>query len=343
MASTLNLAAVRMDATPASVEFRLDRAWSLIARACEKDAQLVVLPELFNTGYIYSLRNYQLAEEIGGNTVSWMKSVAHEFNVYIAGSLLLREADGIYNAMLLIAPDGRLWRYDKSYPWAWERAYFRPRKNSIQIAETDLGKIGMLICWDVAHTNLWAQYAGKINLFISSSCPPLVHKLNIHLPDGKVVNSNELGKLLQFAYQGADEIFGELYLNQTRWLGVPSVNTTGAGIFKSQLPLPKFAAFSFFTFRPDLWKYISQAEKIKISAGYFDDTFIADADGNLLAKTKVEGDDLVIASIQLADKPPQPKSLRQPAFGLGKLTYLVDNYINAILINYYNQRWHMIT
>jgi len=343
MPHTLNLAAVRMDATPISVESRLNRAWSLISRASKEGTQLVVLPELFNTGYVYSLQNYQLAEEIDGNTVSWMKSTAHELNIYIAGSLLLRESDGIFNAMLLVSPDEQIWRYDKSYPWAWERAYFRPRKNSIQVAETGLGKIGMLICWDVGHANLWAQYAGKIDLFISSSCPPLVHKLDIHLPDGKVVNSKELGKLLQFAYRGADQIFGELYLNQTRWLGVPSVNTTGAGTFKSQLPLPKLAASSFFTSRPDLWKYIGQAEKITISASYFDDTFIANADGNLLAKTKIDDDDLVIAPVRIADEPPQPKSLKQPDSGLGMLTYLVDKYINAILKNYYDQRWRNTT
>ena len=339
MSHPLNLAAVRMDATPISLESRLDRAWSLVSRSAQKDAQLVVMPELFNTGYVYSSKNYQLAEGMDGKTVSWMKSIARELGVHIAGSLLLRDVDGIYNAMILIAPDGRLWRYDKSYPWAWERAYFRPRKNPIQVAETDLGKIGMLICWDVGHTNLWAQYAGKIDLFISSSCPPLVHQMDIHLPDGKVINSSELGKLLQFAYRGADKIFGELYLNQARWLGVPSVNTTGAGTFQSQLPIPKFAAASFFSARPDLWKYIAQAEKITISAGYFDDTFIADADGILLAKTKADDDDLVIAPVDLADKTPQPISIKQPESGLGMLTYLVDIYVNAVLKNYYNQRW----
>lgn len=339
MPHILNLAAVRMDATPVNVDSRLGRTWSLVSSAAKKGAQLVVLPEVFNTGYVYSPTNYQLAEGINGNTVSWMKETAHELNVHIAGSLLLRESDGIYNTMLLVAPDGRLWRYDKTYPWAWERAYFRPRKNPIQVAETDLGKIGMLICWDVGHANLWAQYAGKIDLFISSSCPPLVHNVDIHMPDGKTVNARELGRLLQSAYRGGDRVFGELYRNQTRWLGVPSVNTTGAGTFKSHLPFPKFAATSFLSLRPDLWKYIRQAEEITISSGYFDDTFIADADGNVLAKTKLDNDDFVVAPVTLPDKTPQPTSPKQPASGLGAVTYLVDAYVNAILKNYYDKRW----
>jgi hypothetical protein len=59
----------------------------------------------------------------------------------------------------------------------------------------------------------------------------------------------------------------------------------------------------------------------------------------LLAKTKTDNDDLVIAPVELADKTPQPTSLKQPESGLGMLTYLVDIYVNAALKNYYNQRW----
>jgi hypothetical protein len=338
MPRSINIAAIRMDAKPADVEARLERAQSLISQAVQQGARLVVLPELFNTGYEYSLQNTKLAENLDGKTVSWMKHITREQGIYLAGSLLLRETDGIYNSMLLVAPDGRFWRYDKSYPWAWERAYFRPRKTPIQIAETDFGKIGMLICWDVGHADLWAQFAGKIDLFISSSCPPLVHQLNVHLPDGKTVNTNELGKFFQIAYRDADKTFGELYRNQARWLGVPSVNTTGAGMFHSHFPTPKFAATSFFALRPHLWKYIPQAEKIAISAGYFDNTFIADSDGNLLAKTKKDGDDFIVTVVQLGDKTPQP-NLPQPKFGLSKLTYFLDAYVNAALRRYYNKHW----
>lgn len=338
MSRSVNIAAIRMDAKPAYIEARLERAQSLISRAIKQGAQLVVLPELFNTGYEYSPQNYRLAEQSEGKTVSWMKHITREQGVYLAGSLLLRESDGIYNSMLLVAPNGHFWRYDKTYPWAWERAYFCPRKTDIQIAETDFGNIGMLICWDVGHTNLWAQYAGKIDLLISSSCPPLVHKLNVHLPDGKTVNTNELGKLFQIAYRDADKTFGEYYRNQARWLGIPSVNTTGAGLFQSHLPNPKFATTSFFALRPDLWKYISQAEKITISAGYFDDSFIADADGNPLVKTKIDGDDFIVTTVQLADKPPRPNS-PQPKSGISTLTYLLDYYVNVALKSYYNKHW----
>lgn len=173
MTRRLNIAAIRMDAAPADVTSRLERAEALVARAAQQGAQIAVLPELFNSGYVYSSENYRRAESADGLTANWLRQTARTRDLYIAGSLLICEPDGIYNSMLLVSPDGRVWRYDKSHPWAWERAYFRPRKKPMEAAETDLGKIGMLICADVSRSYLWAQYAGKVDLMIASSCPPM--------------------------------------------------------------------------------------------------------------------------------------------------------------------------
>lgn len=51
MTHELTLAAIRMDAAPASVDLRLECAESLVARVAAQGAQIAVLPELFNTGY----------------------------------------------------------------------------------------------------------------------------------------------------------------------------------------------------------------------------------------------------------------------------------------------------
>jgi predicted amidohydrolase len=334
----LTLAAIRMDAAPAPTESRLERAEKLVRQAAAQDAQIAVLPEVFNTGYEYTDKNYALAEPLDGQTVSWMKSTARQHNLYLAGSLLLREPNGIYNAMLLVAPDGKTWRYDKSYPWCWERAYFRPRKHPIAPAETDFGKIGMLICWDTAHPNLWAAYAGKIDLMLVSSCPPLLHKMTVHFPDGNSVKPDGLGPVMGTIYHNSEKMFGEYTLMQSAWLGVPVLNTTGAGQFRTFLSRPRLSFTSFLAARPDLWKYISQAEKIYLEAGYFDQTFIADANGQVLKRTKIDGDDLAVAQVELSEKTPIPQT-PQPKIDLSPLTYRVDEMVNGLLVNYYNQRW----
>lgn len=338
MSRQVTLAAIRMDASPAPTESRLERAEKLVAQAAARGAQIAVLPEVFNTGYEYHDRNYSLAEPIGGQTVSWLKSTARKHNLYLAGSLLLREPDGIYNAMLLVAPDGKTWRYDKSYPWCWERAYFRPRKHPLAPAETEFGKIGMLICWDTVHPSLWAAYAGKVDWMLVSSCPPFLHEMTVRFPGGNSVHASGLGPLMNAVYHNAGKIFGELLLQQSAWLGVPALQTTGGGKFQSRLSRPQLSFAGFLAARPDLWKYIPDAENILIEAGYFDQTFIADASGRVLARTTIDGDDLAVARVELVKKTPAPV-IPQPKVDLYALTYWVDTLVNALLVREYNQRW----
>jgi hypothetical protein len=240
--------------------------------------------------------------------------------------------------MLLVSPDGRTWRYDKSYPWCWERAYFHPRKHPIHPAETDLGKIGMMICWDTVHPNLWAAYAGKVDLMLVSSCPPALQQMSLHFPDGTSVRPGELGPLMKNIFFNSEKIFGEFFIEQSAWLRVPAVNTTGGGRFRTFLSRPRLSFAGFLSARPDLWKYIPQAEKIHIEAGYFDQTFIADSNGEVLQRTKIDGDDFTVAQVELAEKTPVPLK-PQPKINLSPLTYRVDEFVNALLVNYYNQRW----
>ena len=76
MGRKLKIAAVQMDVTVAPVPERLSRATDLIAQAAQAGAQLVALPELFNTGYGYDDSYYALAEPLDGQTVTWMKAQA---------------------------------------------------------------------------------------------------------------------------------------------------------------------------------------------------------------------------------------------------------------------------
>ncbi|MGC1376576.1 MAG: carbon-nitrogen hydrolase family protein, partial [Anaerolineales bacterium] len=254
MPHPLKVAAVQMNAEPALREKRLGHAETLIARAASQGAQLVVLPEVFNTGYAYSDQNYRLAETLHGKTVTWMKSTAHKHKVYLAGSLLLREDDEIHNAMLLVSPDGQQWRYDKTHPWCWERAYFRGGRGP-QVAETPLGRFGLLVCWDVAHPRLWAAYAGKVDAVLVSSCPPLMHKAKTVFPDGKQLAMADTGAVMRSAFQGAEQTFGEFLRRQAAWLGVPLVVTTVSGKFSTHLPRPRLSAAAFYAMHPKLWKY----------------------------------------------------------------------------------------
>jgi len=334
--TTITLAAIRMDAAPSETESRLARAESLVGQAAAQGAQIALLPEVFNTGYEYHDRNYGLAEPLEGPSVTWMKESARRHNLYLAGSLLLRDSGDIYNAMLLVAPDGKTWRYDKSCPWVWERAYFRPRRHAIAPAETEFGKIGMLICWDTAHPDLWAAYAGKTSLMLVSSCPPAAHLAPFRLPDGQGVRPDQLGPLMKKVYHNSGQVFGDYLRQQAAWLGVPVAQTTGAGRFRSHLPRPRLSLAVLLLARPDLWKNIRRAREVFIESGYFDETFIAGADGQVLRRASRDEDNLAVASVETPDAPRAPNGT-QPKIGLSPLAYRADALTNALLVDYYNK------
>jgi predicted amidohydrolase len=326
MSNKVKVAVVQMIAEPAPVADRLARAENLIAQAAQAGAQLVVLPEVFNTGYEYTDNNYRLAEPMDGQTATWMQKMAALYGVHLAGTFLRQQDSDIYNTCLLTAPNQQIWHYDKRYPWMWERAYFRPG-NEITIADTDLGKIGMLICWDIAHPQLWQEYAGKVDLMLASSCPPAGQNMTLVFPNGRRVEFSELGLMIRLIKRNSDETFGAHLRRQSSNMNVPVLHTTGTGLFRSKLPSPGISLASFLMSAPHLWKYLSQAEHVFVESRYFNETYIADASGNVLTQVQPEVESFALAEIEIPVTPPKPHE-KQPAFGISILGYWSDAFAN---------------
>jgi predicted amidohydrolase len=336
MSKTIQIAAIQMNALPASTQERLAQAEKLVVACAQAGAQLVVLPEVFNTGYEYSDANYARAESFDGPTAAWMRKTAAQQHVHLAGSFLHREQDRIYNTLLLAAPDGRQWHYDKNYPWFWERAYFE-KGTGITIADTDLGKIGFLVCWDVAHVDLWRQYAGKLDLMMVSSCPPMVLDLTLVFPDGQRMRAVQAGPLIQYLKRTTDEIFGQYLRRQAGWLGVPVVNTTGAGTFATAIPGPKRSLSMIALMVPSVWKHRAQFEQTRCETGYFSETYIADAAGAVLDRVQPGVDGYALGQVRLPDALPQPKG-KQPGFGSPGFAYLLDWFVNTMMAAEYRKK-----
>ncbi|MFN8531611.1 MAG: carbon-nitrogen hydrolase family protein [Anaerolineae bacterium] len=332
MAGTLRIAAIQMDAAPAPVADRLARAATLISDAAAAGAQLAVLPEVFNTGYAYTDANYALAEPITGQTATWMKAQAAQHQVYVAGTLLLLDGSDIYNSLLLIAPDGQMWRYDKHYPWAWERAYFRDG-DGVTVADTPLGKLGLMICWDYAHTSLWEQYAGRVDAMVIASCPPAITQSEALLPSRRTAPGNASMPL----YHGDDMPFGAELNALGAWMGVPLVNTSGSGTFDTTIPAALFAG-GMLANQPDaLRDFLSAPEQTRLRSGYYPQTKIVAADGTTLRRITEQGDQIIVETVELPDTPPRPTvPPPSPAFTL--LSYfLSDGYLPAVTIPVYRR------
>jgi predicted amidohydrolase len=336
MPKSVKIAVVQMKASPAPIKERLERAEKFVIECAESGAQIIVLPEVFNTGYEYSDQNYLQAEALDGLTATWMKQISARYHVHLAGSFLRREQNAIFNTMLLVAPNGQQWHYDKRYPWLWERAYFQKGTN-ITIANTEFGKIGFLICWDVAHLNLWQQYSGKIDLMLVSSCPPKALDLALVFPDGKRIMSKNTGALTQYMRRTSDKTFGEYLRRQASYLGVPVMQATSTGIFTSSLPNPKSSLSMLSVVYPPLLKHKSQFDQARIEANYFNETYITDNSGNVLQSVQPDTEGFVVSDVIIHDSPPQSKE-KQPAFGIPKPMYLIDSIAEMMFASEYNKK-----
>ena len=232
-------------------------AWRAPKHLCRRPPQRRTvgrLAELFNLGYAYADENFHRAELLDGPTATWMQTTAARMRIHLAGSLLLLDEDEIYNALLLFAPDGRMWRYDKHYPCAWERAYFR-ESDRITVAHTDLGDIGMMVCWDGA-TELWRRYAGRVDLMLIASSQPDILNPIYHFPDGARVTADDMGPLFCRMKDVAPQVFGATIDQQAAWLGVPAVNTVSCGQITTAIPNVRAAFLAILPLSPALVKHL---------------------------------------------------------------------------------------
>lgn len=335
----ITVATVQMDVRPAPVDLRLYRADQLIQDAVQLGAELVVLPEVFNTGYAYTQNNFHLAEPADGPTLTWLKRTARRAGAHLAGSLLLAEDGAINNAMFIISPDGRAWRYDKSYPWGWERAYFQPNRRKgaerAVIAKTDLGDLGMLICWDAAHPELWQAYAGQVDMLVICSSPPDVARGTFCFPPNAELTGSQLGALWARKDEGQC-VFGSMLDAQTTWLGVPAANSVACGTFESPIPNGQATLMGFMTSAPGLVRYLPRAEQMTIRSEMMDACRIVSGEGKTLAhRPQAQGEGFTLAEVTLPAARPQPKG-PQPAAPISKITYFVsDSYLPRSMVKIY--------
>lgn len=123
---------------------------------CSK-VDLVVFPELAVTGYECSELYAEVAEELpGGDSVKVMAEAAKRFNVYIVYGLVEKAmSEGkpvLYNTVVLIDRSGVVvGKYRKSHLVEGPETESFKKGTEYPVFETEIGKIGMMICWDTAY------------------------------------------------------------------------------------------------------------------------------------------------------------------------------------------------
>ncbi len=129
-----------------------------------KNTDLVVLPEMFTTGFTMQPEN--IAEKMDGNTVSWMQKMASENEIALCGSLVIEEDSNYYNRMVFVHPSKEIETYDKrhSFTLAGEDKVYTSGTEKLIVTYKGW-KICPLICYDLRFP-VWTRNTDNYDLLI---------------------------------------------------------------------------------------------------------------------------------------------------------------------------------
>jgi predicted amidohydrolase len=184
----VTVAAVQTRARTGHKQANSEQAIEAIHSACDDGAQLLVLPELGNSGYMFNSRDEvaECAEPIdGGETTAAWAEIARTRGVYICGGLPEVDAGRFYNSAVLIGPQGLIGRYRKIHLWDEEKLFFEPGDLGLNVFHLPFGRVGMMICYDGWHPEVARILKLKgADLILDPTCWVLVP--NVVTPDNPV-------------------------------------------------------------------------------------------------------------------------------------------------------------
>jgi predicted amidohydrolase len=129
-----------------SLELSLTAAGELFTRG----AKLVVLPELIVPGYRLEREYLDAgADPLDGPVTRAWRDLARQCSGYIAAGFCERDGEHLYNTAVLIGPDGIALHYRKLHRFAGEKEIFAPGDLGLPVAATELGVIGLCVCYDL--------------------------------------------------------------------------------------------------------------------------------------------------------------------------------------------------
>jgi len=137
------------------------KAESFTKKIKDEKVDLIILPELFSTGY--TMNSMALAEDISGETPSFLSMVAKKYNVNILGSFIEKTEEKPKNSAILFNEKGELtFHYSKIHLPSFlnENKHYSSGK---EIPTFELGghKFGAIICYDLRFPELFRKLVEK--------------------------------------------------------------------------------------------------------------------------------------------------------------------------------------
>lgn len=151
MASNLNVAIISLDIAWADRDENLLNTEKLL-RKLRQGTDLVVLPELFSTGFVQDHSVFPtLAETLSGPTLTAVSRWSRIFNLAIAGGLLFKHGNKIFNRGFLIDPSGEEYYYDKRHLFSLsaESEVFTQGEEEPFVARYRGWNLSLIVCYDL--------------------------------------------------------------------------------------------------------------------------------------------------------------------------------------------------
>jgi predicted amidohydrolase len=126
-------------------------ARTAIEQAARDGAQVVVLPELASSGYVFADRSelVSLAETRDGPAITEWANLAEAFGLTIVAGFPEAARDKVYNSAAVVDPTGLRGVYRKAHLWDTENAVFDRADELPLLVDTEHGRIGVMVCYDV--------------------------------------------------------------------------------------------------------------------------------------------------------------------------------------------------
>jgi N-carbamoylputrescine amidase len=186
------------------------RAEQLVREAAARGAQIILLPELFETPYFcieQDARHLKLARTVEDNAaVRHFGAVARELGVVLPISFFERAGPAYFNSIAILDADGaRLGVYRKSHipngPGYQEKNYFSPGDTGFKVWRTRYGRIGVGICWDQ-----WFPEAARAMALAGAELLLYPTAIGTEPPPAQPVNSREHWQRTQQGHAAANLI-----------------------------------------------------------------------------------------------------------------------------------------
>jgi len=183
--------------------------------AIEDRTELVILPEMFSTGF--SMKPEMLAEDMDGETAAWMRRVSREYSIILTGSFIAQENGNYYNRLVWMLPSGQYGYYDKRHLFAYggEDSHYQPGNKRL-IASVNGWKINLQVCYDLRFP-VWARNR------VLDTPPTLEYDILIYVANWPERRSHAWKTLL----------CARAIENQCYVIGVNRVGTDGNNIYHS--------------------------------------------------------------------------------------------------------------